>query len=160
MKGPKPKPPEERFWPKVNKRGPKILRRRCWIWEGTGGRYGCFSFSRRKAPLGAHVVSFFFKHGRWPKPCCLHRCDNPRCVRPSHLFEGSQKDNAHDRDAKGHTVFPPLHLGEKNHKSKLTRDDVIRIRGMSGSNAQIGRLYGVSTTSIWQIKKRRVWRHV
>lgn len=90
----------ERFWSKVDKRGPD----ECWPW--TGGKfwdgYGWFSVAGAKKK--AHRVSFFLQHGRWPEPCCLHRCDNPGCVNPVHLFEGTHTDNMRDRERKGRGV--------------------------------------------------------
>lgn len=69
-----------------------------WLASLTGG-YGQISVDGR--PVLAHRVAFFLAEGRWPEPCCLHHCDNPRCVRRSHLFEGTKADNIADMDAKG-----------------------------------------------------------
>jgi hypothetical protein len=93
----------ERFWKQVNKNGPIVRAAlgRCWLWTGRTreGRYGAVSFGGDQER--AHRVSFFLAHARWPNPNCLHRCDVTLCVRPSHLFEGTQLDNVKDCWRKG-----------------------------------------------------------
>lgn len=95
---PKPKPWEERFWPKVKKT------KKCWIWTGAlrrPGSHGLFAVSGSKS-IGAHVAAWIITYGPIPegmKVC--HHCDNPPCVRPSHLFLGTQKDNLQDMSRKG-----------------------------------------------------------
>lgn len=88
-----------RFWRHVEKTGG------CWNWTAARNRkgYGTFTMpgKMRHVPTLAHRVSWFLTHGKWPEPCALHRCDNPRCVRPDHLFEGTKADNNADMRAKG-----------------------------------------------------------
>lgn len=92
----------ETFWSLVDKNGPNG----CWIWKGlltkskTKPNYGIFS-AFAKSHL-AHRFSFFLHHGHWPvKPYVCHRCDNPPCVNPDHLFEGTALDNNRDMKEKG-----------------------------------------------------------
>lgn len=91
------------FWDRVSKNGPLMpgMLTRCWVWTGARNKanYGQFKFVGRQ--VGAHRLSWFISYGRWPTPCCLHRCDNPACVRPTHLFEGTHQDNMDDKVAKG-----------------------------------------------------------
>ena len=96
--------PEERFWAKVNKRGPKrkSMKSRCWVWTGgirkgtnrqghkTGG-YGTFWFEGKN--VLAHRMSWFLKHGDWPSSDLDHRCRRRTCVRPSHLREATAREN-------------------------------------------------------------------
>lgn len=112
----------DRFWEKVDKNGPVPAHRPelgpCWVW--TAGRshgYGLI-YVDRSGKTRAHRVSFFLKHGRWPQPCGLHRCDNRLCVRPSHIFEGTKADNVRDMDAKGRRGTFGL-VGERHHVRPL-----------------------------------------
>lgn len=91
----------DRFWSKVDKTG------RCWNWIGavTGFGYGRF-----KLPDGRHVLAhraLFISMVREISPdlLVLHRCDNPRCVNPEHLFVGTHQDNSDDKFAKGRQRF-------------------------------------------------------
>jgi hypothetical protein len=87
-------PMEERFWNKVEKTDD------CWNWiahrEGYG--YGVFNWERKT--YRAHRVSFYLTHGHFPL-ICRHMCDNPSCVRPDHLEDGTSYDNAMDRSKRG-----------------------------------------------------------
>lgn len=91
----------DRFWSKVE-RGPEGSEE-CWMWVGATVHpmpYGRIQSAGRY--LLAHRVSYEINVGPIPKGLCvLHRCDNPRCVRPDHLFLGTRSDNAADRHAKG-----------------------------------------------------------
>jgi hypothetical protein len=107
--GPKPLPVGERFWSKVNKNGPIPAHRpklgRCWVWTGSlndSGR-GQVRFDGGITKL-AHRVAWFLTHGSFPKHQACHKCDNPPCVRPSHLFDGTQKENLDDMVTKGRSV--------------------------------------------------------
>lgn len=72
----------------------------CIEWQGaTRGGYGVVRWDGKQRQ--ATHVSWWIKYGAWPELHLLHHCDNPRCVRPSHLFEGTDLDNARDRDGKG-----------------------------------------------------------
>jgi hypothetical protein len=149
----------DRFWSKVSKTDG------CWTWTPTAGRggYGRFWLNRRN--VAAHHVAFWLEHDYWPSPICLHICDNPSCVRPDHLREGTTADNVADRCAKGRSaighrngghMFPPR--GEKNGRAKLTTDQVSAIRAMPGRYADIASLYGVCRSTVSHIKNRRNWR--
>jgi hypothetical protein len=151
----------ERFWSHVRK-GPG-----CWEW--TGGRndwgYGTFAKYRdRSSPL-AHRYSFVLANGPIPDGLLvLHRCDNPCCVNPEHLYAGTNQDNMNDREERGRGS----HLRGSSHgMSKLSEADVLAIRasyvkrGLPGKHApQLAAEYGVSVPTIYDIVHGRHWRHL
>lgn len=87
------------FWAKVDKRG------RCWTWLGAKDLdgYGFFWFRNKQLRAHRFVAEYVLKLYITDLQVC-HKCDNPSCVRPSHLFVGTVKDNAVDRDNKGRGV--------------------------------------------------------
>jgi len=90
----------------------------------------------------------------------LHHCDNRACVRPEHLYAGTQKDN--NRDAKERGRFNPAR-GERSGKAKLTEADVVLIAKSISARVTLSKLaeeYGVTSHAIRSIKVRRTWRHV
>lgn len=127
----------------------------CIEWQrGQKCGYGAVFVNGRQE--AAHRVSYRLNIG--PIPRCLfvcHRCDNRPCINPEHLFLGTAKDNNVDAANKGRTA-----RGEKNSRAKLTEKDVLAIREMSGSQAQIAKTFGVSQSNIFYIKSRRSWRHI
>ncbi len=87
-------PREEHFWSKVNKTDD------CWVWQGGQTPFGYGHFYWHKRRFAAHRVAWELQFGP-PVKCILHRCDNPACVRPSHLFEGTRTENMQDCISKG-----------------------------------------------------------
>jgi hypothetical protein len=92
-----------RFLKKVNKHGPRVpLLGRCWVWTGSSFTTGYGSFWMFGKLLLATRVAYEIWVGPIPTfKFVLHKCDNPSCVRPSHLYVGTQQDNADDRKARG-----------------------------------------------------------
>jgi len=92
-----PRPtPEQRFWAKVarNEEG-------CWTWTASLSTSGYGQIRWGEKTLRAHRVAWFLTFGRWPDGSLLHACDNPICVRPDHLREGTQRENLLDASRKG-----------------------------------------------------------
>lgn len=151
---------EERFWKKVYKT------RKCWNWTGSRGRYAQIYVSGwpgRKTFIGVHRFSWTLHFGSIPAGTqILHRCDNPICVRPSHLFLGTQLDNMRDKYKKGRDGKNPVKKGEKHWNVKLSAGQVIDIRrrGVSfrGESALLAKKFGVSKTHINRILRGDVWK--
>ena len=160
----------DRFWAKVNKDGPIPTHcpelGPCWPWTAScaGGGYGQLSAGKQGArPLIASRVSYEIHFGLIPEGLwVLHYCDNPPCVRPSHLFLGNNLSNMRDCAAKGRngmTVHPEIvRRGEAHHNAKLTPTDVRYIREHRGSRARdLAKQYGVTHHNIYQIWSGRNW---
>ena len=159
----KPKPLADRFWPKVDVRGPD----ECWPWRNSCDQagYGMVHTknSGRSPKKGdgthverAHRVAFKLAGGVIPKGLILcHSCYNPPCCNPAHLFAGTYADNAHDRDRKGRAA-----IGGRAGNAKLTERDVLIIRSNNAAPTVVARQFGVSPCVITNIRARRSWRHV
>lgn len=144
---------EERFWDKVDKRGPDD----CWEWQGSMTRgYGMIRVG--KGTQRAHRVSWEMANGPIPEGMnVLHHCDNPSCVNPAHLFLGTQADNVHDMQAKERKA--DLH-GKRNGRARLTEQDVYKIREMIKqgiSQRVIAKEYGVTFQEIGNINTGVSW---
>lgn len=97
----------------------------------------------------------------------LHRCDNRRCVRPSHLFKGSHSENMKDAYAKGRLNFqkkPAMFQGTVKHNAKLTDIDVRLIRQLWANGhtnkTELGERFGVDRRIIKLILQGKRWTHV
>lgn len=126
----------------------------CILWTAACRKgYGLLHVDGKLVP--ATHVSWFLKYGVWPTLKMLHRCDNPPCVNPDHLFEGTDADNAADRDAKGRHCTPS---GFDVATAKLTGLEVSEIVALTDtrmSNAEIGVLFGVSAVYVSSLRHGR-----
>lgn len=116
--------------------------------------YGQISIRRQR--WSTHRLAWTLAHGQIPGGLSvLHRCDNRACMNVDHLFLGTQADNMLDMAQKGRSV-----RGEASFRAKLTEDQVIAIRNDPRSHRAIARDYGLRHTSVGDIKRRRIWRHI
>ena len=158
------RPLADRFLEKVDRSGD------CWLWTG-----GTTSPTSNYGVIGvnggtklAHRVSWELHRGPIPAGMQVcHHCDVPACVRPDHLFLGTQRDNMLDREAKGRGMRA-LHWdnrpakGERHVCAKLTAAHVLAIRARlpQTTHATLAREYGVSRQAVSDIAEGRTWRHV
>lgn len=154
----------KRFWAKVAKTD------HCWNWVGAKNRngYGNFRSLHFLPTLLASRISWMIANGDIPIGLgVLHRCDNPACVRPDHLFLGTQKDNASDKMSKGRhpaqsgrTDYLPR--GKSHHfynrGPKMTRERAFLIRISAASNRALATLLGISPSMVSRIKTGECWR--
>jgi len=128
----------------------------CWIWTSD-----VWVARNKWRHTTAHRASWEIHNGPIPPGLQVcHRCDNPPCVNPEHLWLGTSRENSHDRDGKGRTSRL---AGETNPQCKLTTDDVIRIRALIASGAKRGEVssqFSVCRKTIRDIVRRSKWAHV
>lgn len=148
--------PVERFWSRVDVRGPD----ECWLWtSGTWKGYGKVYRDGKRIP--AHKFSYELENGEVPDGLhVLHHCDNPSCVNPSHLFAGTHKDNMHDMIAKGRSpVIGTSHSGywRRRKDTKLTPELVQQIRESPDSGSTWARRLGISVSTACRVKRGTMW---
>lgn len=133
----------------------------CWPCIGSRTKFGHVHFSIGGRHYYAHRLAWEVTNGPIPEGMCiLHRCDNPPCARPDHLFLGTRRDNTHDMFAKGRNRTTPR-LGTDHHSHKITEADVHAIRAAIGvSRRALAGQYGVTPENISAIVLRKTWRHI
>jgi hypothetical protein len=163
----------------------------CWDWTAStaGKGYGQIKLPGTRRQIYAHHLSWQIHHGKIPTgKYILHRCDNPRCVNPDHLFVGSAKVNAEDMKAKDRHLRGELnteailteadirairmlwkakdrHLrGELNTEAILTEADIRAIRMLCAAGdlpqRRIAQLFGIQQMEVSRIHRRERWAHV
>lgn len=151
----------ERFWEKVDKRGPS----ECWPWVAGMNRYGygrVAAGGAKRAPiLIASRVSWELHNGPIPAGArILHHCDNPRCVNPAHLYAGTQADNVRDMFQRGRANRP---RGAAVWCARLTSAQAREIRAAYAlgdiSQRALGAQYGVSDVTVSRIVRGLRWSH-
>lgn len=127
----------------------------CILWDAAKRDAGYGLLSVDGVLKSATHVSWFLKHGDWPTLKVLHRCDNPPCVNPDHLFEGTDADNAADRDAKGrHRVLS----GADAPWTKLAYLEVREIIALTETRMslkEIGKLFDVGAAYVSSLRSGR-----
>ena len=149
-----------RFWVRVDKRGAD----ECWPWIGVHDEKGRGKVHLRwesREPEGkkrsvirhASIVAWELTHGAIPQgQLVCHRCDNPPCCNPSHLFLGTQKENLRDCIRKGR--FP---------RQKLREPDVLDIRALAASGVRYQKIadqFGVAYVTVCKVVQGKLWPHV
>ena len=149
----------ERLWEKVDKSGD------CWIWMAGKSKLGYGRLKVDGKVQYAHRVSWFLTHGYYPeKPYQVnHKCNNRGCVRPSHLYEGTPKQNTHDSDIAGTFVGGKYGFkkGENHPNAKFTQEQVDEMKeeytGEWGEQTRMAKKYGVRRGAISRILSGKRW---
>ena len=147
------RPIAERFWEKVRKSDG------CWTWLGACNRTGYGMIGRDYTNALAHRVSWELHYGAIGDLCVLHKCDNPPCVNPHHLFLGTRADNTADMIAKGRRRQGVVYPGPANSSAKFTMAQVREIRALYQPDVlgrgctTLARQFGVSEVCITRIVK-------
>lgn len=154
---------DQRMTEKIDRRGAND----CWPWIGSvnQGGYGRIKVTGRVE--AAHRVAFRLAHGAIADGLLVcHRCDNPRCCNPAHLFLGTDRDNAQDRARKGrgNQGRQSVNAGVLNRAAKLDDDAVRTIRRMradtGATHRAIATAFGVSPRTVGEILSGAHWRSV
>lgn len=139
-----------RFWKKVR------IGDGCWEWDSVLCEWGYGQFSIRVNKKGrlfrAHRVAYTIEYGPIPEGLSVcHRCDNPKCVRPDHLFVGTSHDNNADKIAKG-----------RGPRTKLTPEAVIAIKALCNVEGAlaVARKFQISPRTVGEIWDGVYWKHV
>jgi hypothetical protein len=148
----------DRFWGKVDKRGPN----ECWLWTAAVNEHG-YGVMRPQGKSGgptikAHRVSLMLAGVDIEGQFVLHSCDNPPCVNPAHLSAGTQKQNVADMVNRQRQP-----RGSRNGFSKLTERQVAEIRRRAAKGERRRSLadeFEVSETTIYRLANGVGWRHV
>ncbi len=152
--------PAPRFWAKVDMRGED----ECWPWRAAVRRsdqgYGAFWLDGRHQPANRVALILSGVDMSDGMEAC-HRCDNPACCNPKHLFPGTRKTNNDDKVAKGRHVH-----GERVHTAKLTEEQVAFIRAQrpaggklpNGRGQELAKQFGVRVSHVSDILAGRCWR--
>ena len=132
----------------------------CWPWMGTRDKNGYGITSRKR--IRVHRWMFEQHNGPiGPGLVICHRCDNPPCCNPAHLWVGTPEENNADKVAKNRCGNPGR--GSDNHQSRLSEDSVREIRRLHAAGSTMQTLadeFGVGITTIWYIVHRVTWNHV
>lgn len=151
-----------RFWKKAEIGEPD----ECWNWKGYINRYGYYVIRVYRPRNGgknynfeAHRISYFLTHGTLSDDLLVcHKCDNPLCVNPNHLFLGTYQDNSSDMVNKGRQV-----TGRDIKGAKLTPARVYEIRRLLKSGVtkyRIAKMFKVTDGNVAYIEKGLTWKHL
>lgn len=124
----------------------------CWIWLGACSRGNVGKIKGSNKTHLASRVSWMLHKGDIPDGLCVcHKCDNPICVNPDHLFLGTHRDNMQDMARKGRSGY---------HNAKINIDIATEIRAkhVRGLEKSLAREYGVSPATIFNVVADKVWR--
>lgn len=137
--------PQQRFWAKV---AVTDNSEDCWEWTHALNTRGYGHFFLNGKHCSAHRLSYLWATGHEPTGWVLHTCDNPKCVNPCHLYDGTPQDNANDRVRRGRS---------RGHRTRLSNYEVTTIRSLLElfTQAQIAAMYGINVATVNSISTGR-----
>jgi hypothetical protein len=146
---------KRRFMSKIS-----IDKNGCWIWGGCYRKgYGVMQAEGHK--ISAHRLSWVLFHGEIPGGMeVCHKCDNPSCVNPEHLFLGTHKDNMDDCRNKSRMIGPK-NFGSKNGATHLTEPNIKAIRSLyaqGNTQIQIAKQFRIGRSTVGDIVRKLSWK--
>lgn len=152
----------ESFWAKIAQSPTG-----CWEWQGCRNKLGYGFLSILGVRVKSHRVAWVLVNGEIPTDNSIcHRCDNPPCCRPDHLFAGSGADNMRDAAGKGRNGMqrhPESLAGERHGNAKLTLERVALIRSTyaagQANQYELAAQFGVHQCTIWAVLHGKTWGH-
>ena len=155
----------DRMDAKIDRDGPvaRLVMSNCWTWVGARNRSGYGSIGLGMAVTAlAHRVAYAVERGPIPNGLqVIHHCDNPACVRVSHLSLGTAADNMADKVSKARHLSVPR--GTRHCNANLTEDMVRDIRNMYDGGLTVTKIASLikrSTSNVSRICRRMAWLHV
>lgn len=144
-----------RFWSRVALTADP---ERCWEWQGNTTGYGYGNLKVNGRQVDTHQAAWYFTYGEFSKKWILHSCDNPRCVNPRHLREGTPADNTKD-------MIDRLrgYMGERHYKTDFSAADVLKLRermALGESDAKLAKEFNTARCTMNAIRHRRNWKHI
>jgi len=131
-----------------------------WPFARSGAGYGGLAIGGYEAPASRHMAILLFGPLDRKTQVC-HRCDNPGCINPNHLFLGTAMDNHKDCVSKGRHVNPPRMSGEQNAEAKITADQVRWAKGVLRAGQMTGKAVaqqlGISQSQASRLKHDLSW---
>lgn len=153
----------ETFWTRVEKTDG------CWIWKGATSHNGYGVLTMGGKQHKAHRIAYDLTHDvPLGELFACHTCDNPRCVRPDHIFAGTTYDNMQDMIRKGRSKYHlggalKQRIGERNGRARLTEEQVLVIRQKHATGkysiSELAREYNISNRQIGRVIEGESWAY-
>lgn len=141
----------ERLWSKIDTLDGNATDEDCWLWTGgkTPDGYGVFKYGPQQ--LAHRALWIVYKHDLTKRQHLCHKCDNPSCVNPSHLFVGTPLDNHNDKVSKGRAYYPKGNSGLDNSYSRMTKEmlvKAVRLKAEGKSYREVAAEIGVNYQTV------------